>query len=151
MTPKQTRLARCVEQRLKKQSICSSNATLFDSDFLFLLLFIVVQAILQFFLDFGELVLHDADPSLRIFFLSCLSREFADPVVPETTLEFPNLNKRKLVTSYPTLLPQLFPLMLKLIAWNGEKLEKSFFVPSIGVSWVISSAIPISCRLTNSL
>ncbi|KAL6999344.1 hypothetical protein U1Q18_000504 [Sarracenia purpurea var. burkii] len=52
--------------------------------------------------------------------------EFADPVVAEATLDFLNLNKRKLLASFPTLLPQFFPLMLKLIAWNGEKLEKSF-------------------------
>ncbi|XP_058209237.1 uncharacterized protein LOC131322099 [Rhododendron vialii] len=83
-------------------------------------------AILQFFLDFGEVVLHDADPSLSTFFRSCSSREFADAVVAEATLEFLNLNKRKLLTSFPTLLPQFFPLMLKLIAWNGEKLEKLF-------------------------
>ncbi|XP_057506786.1 uncharacterized protein LOC130789980 [Actinidia eriantha] len=87
---------------------------------------LLLLAMLQFFVDFSEVVLHDADPSLRTFFRSCLSREFADPVVAETTLEFLNLNKKKLLTSFPTLLPQFFPLMLKLIAWNGEKLEKSF-------------------------
>ncbi|KAL6999346.1 hypothetical protein U1Q18_000506 [Sarracenia purpurea var. burkii] len=87
---------------------------------------LLLLAILQFFLDFGEVVLHDADPSLRTFFRSCLSCEFADPVVAEATLDFLNLNKRKLLASFPTLLPQFFPLMLKLIAWNGEKLEKSF-------------------------
>ncbi|XP_058220004.1 uncharacterized protein LOC131330445 [Rhododendron vialii] len=87
---------------------------------------LLLLAILQFFLDFGEVVLHDADPSLSTFFRSCLSREFADAVVAEATLEFLNLNKRKLLTSFPTLLPQFFPLMLKLIAWNGEKLEKLF-------------------------
>ncbi|XP_059664715.1 uncharacterized protein LOC132311042 isoform X2 [Cornus florida] len=83
-------------------------------------------AILQFFLDFGEVVLHDADPSLRTFFRSCLSREFADPVVAEATLDFLNVNKKKLLTSFPTLLPQFYPLLLKLIAWNGKTLEKSF-------------------------
>ncbi|KAH9803447.1 AP-5 complex subunit zeta-1 [Citrus sinensis] len=82
--------------------------------------------ILQFFLDFGEVVLHDADPSIRTFFRSCLSREFADPVVAEATLDFINVNKKKLLSSFPTLLPQFFPLLLKLIAWNGEKLEKAF-------------------------
>ncbi|KAJ4848498.1 hypothetical protein Tsubulata_003379 [Turnera subulata] len=87
---------------------------------------LLLLAILQFFLDFGETALHDADPSLRTFFRSCLSREFADPVVAEATLEFLNLNKKKLSTSFPTLLPQFFPLLLKLIAWNGERLEKSF-------------------------
>lgn len=35
---------------------------------------LVYQAILQFFIDFGEMVLHDADPSLKTFFRSCLSR-----------------------------------------------------------------------------
>lgn len=35
---------------------------------------ILLLAILQFFLDFGDVVLHDADPSLRTFFRSCLSR-----------------------------------------------------------------------------
>ncbi|KAH7546664.1 hypothetical protein FEM48_Zijuj01G0225600 [Ziziphus jujuba var. spinosa] len=87
---------------------------------------LLLLAILQFYLDFGECVLHDADPNLRTFFRSCLSREFADPVVAEATLDFLNVNKKKLITSFPTLLPQFFPLLLKLIAWNGEKLEKSF-------------------------
>ncbi|PKA53525.1 hypothetical protein AXF42_Ash009021 [Apostasia shenzhenica] len=87
---------------------------------------LLLLKILQFFLDFGEMVLHDADPSLRTFFRSCLSREFAEPVIAEATLDFLNLNKMKLINSYPTLLPQFFPLLLKLIAWNGEKLEKSF-------------------------
>ncbi|CAK7338388.1 unnamed protein product [Dovyalis caffra] len=87
---------------------------------------LLLLAILQFFLDFGEVVLHDADPSLRTFFRSCLSREFADPVVAEATLDFLNVNKKKILTSFSTLLPQFFPLLLKLIAWNGEKVEKSF-------------------------
>ncbi|KAL3508521.1 hypothetical protein ACH5RR_027922 [Cinchona calisaya] len=86
----------------------------------------LLLAILQFFLDYGDVVLHDADPSLRTFFRSCLSREFADPVVAEATLQFLNANKKKLLSSFPTLLPQFFPLLLKLIAWNGENLEKSF-------------------------
>ncbi|KAL8239226.1 hypothetical protein R6Q59_015793 [Mikania micrantha] len=87
---------------------------------------LLLLAILQFFIDYGEFVLHDADPSLRTFFRSCLSREFADPVVAEATLDFLNLNKRKILLSFPTLLPQFYPLMLKLIVWNGEKLEKPF-------------------------
>ncbi|PON61430.1 AP-5 complex subunit zeta [Parasponia andersonii] len=87
---------------------------------------LLLLAILQFYLDFGDVVLHDADPSLRTFFRTCLSREFADPVVAEATLEFLSTNKRKLLSSFPTLLPQFFPLLLKLIAWNGEKLEKLF-------------------------
>ncbi|XP_031377198.1 AP-5 complex subunit zeta-1 isoform X2 [Punica granatum] len=87
---------------------------------------LLLLAILQFYLDFGDVVLHDADPSLRTFFRSCLSREFADSVVAEATLDFLNANKKKLLVSFPTLLPQFFPLLLKLIAWNGEKLEKSF-------------------------
>ncbi|KAK4439826.1 hypothetical protein Salat_0317500 [Sesamum alatum] len=87
---------------------------------------LLLLAILQFFLDFGDVVLHDADPSLRTFFRSCLSREFADPVVAEASLEFLSSNKGKLLKSFPTLLPQFFPLMLKLIAWNGEKLENLF-------------------------
>ncbi|KAJ0966120.1 hypothetical protein J5N97_027258 [Dioscorea zingiberensis] len=89
---------------------------------------LLLLTILQFFLDFGEVVLHDADPSLRTFFRSCLSREFADPVVAEATLDFLKLNKNKLLISFPTLLPQFFPLLLKLIAWNGSKLENSFLM-----------------------
>ncbi|CAI0436495.1 unnamed protein product, partial [Linum tenue] len=87
---------------------------------------LLLLEIIQFFLDFGEIVLHDADPSLRSFFRSCLSREFADLTVAEATRNFLNVNKRKLLASYPALLPQFFPLLLKLIAWNGEKLLKSF-------------------------
>ncbi|CAA7394446.1 unnamed protein product [Spirodela intermedia] len=86
----------------------------------------LLLAILQFFLDFGEAVLHDADPSLRTFLRSCLSREFADPIVAEATLNFLNLNKTKIVRSFPALLTQFFPLLLKLIAWNGERLESLF-------------------------
>nr|POE80491.1 ap-5 complex subunit zeta-1 [Quercus suber] len=101
---------------------------------------LLLLVILQFYLDFGEMVLHDADPSLRTFFRSCLSRfmvstlqlilsgcsEFSDPAVAEATLDFLYMNKKKLLTSFPSLLPQFFPLLLKLIAWNGEKTEKSF-------------------------
>ncbi|XP_023536277.1 AP-5 complex subunit zeta-1-like [Cucurbita pepo subsp. pepo] len=87
---------------------------------------LLLLAILQFFIDFGEMVLHDADPSLKTFFRSCLSREFADPIVAEAVLEFLNVNRNKFLTSFPTMLPQFFPLLLKLIAWNGEKLEKLF-------------------------
>ncbi|CAH9075985.1 unnamed protein product [Cuscuta europaea] len=87
---------------------------------------LLLLAILQFFLDFGDLVLHDADPSLRTFFRLCLSREFADSAVAEATLCFLDENKRKLSSSFPAVLPQFFPLLLKLLAWSGEKLEKLF-------------------------
>ncbi|KMZ63989.1 hypothetical protein ZOSMA_38G00980 [Zostera marina] len=83
-------------------------------------------AILQFFLDFGEAVLHDSDPSLTAFFRTCLSQEFSDPLVGEATVDFIKKNKTKITNSFPSLLPQFFPLLLKLIAWNGEKVEKSF-------------------------
>ncbi|KAG6512954.1 hypothetical protein ZIOFF_031093 [Zingiber officinale] len=86
------------------------------------------NTILQFFLDFGEVVLHDADPSLKTFFRSCLSREFADPVVAKTTLDFLNLNKPKILSDFPTLLPQFFPLLLKLIVWNGKRLANAFMM-----------------------
>ncbi|KAI9083029.1 hypothetical protein K1719_034933 [Acacia pycnantha] len=84
---------------------------------------LLLLAVLQFFLDFGEVVLHDADPSLRILFRSCLSREFADPVVAEATLEFLIVNRKKFQSSFPNLLPQFFPLLLKLVAWHGERLD----------------------------
>uniref|UniRef100_A0A0E0PEE8 AP-5 complex subunit zeta-1 n=1 Tax=Oryza rufipogon TaxID=4529 RepID=A0A0E0PEE8_ORYRU len=87
---------------------------------------VLLLTILQFFLDFGEAVLHDADGSLRTFFRSCLSREFADPIVAERTLEFLIANKTKILSSFPTLIPQFFPLLLKLIASNGERLERKF-------------------------
>ncbi|KAJ6887062.1 hypothetical protein NC651_027427 [Populus alba x Populus x berolinensis] len=104
---------------------------------------LLLLAILQFFLDFGEVVLHDADPSLRTFLRSCLSREFADPVVAEATLDFLNVNKKKILTSFPTLLPQFFPLLLKLIAWNGEKLEKSFMKIFPGLMMSPGSFLPL--------
>ncbi|KAK3141445.1 hypothetical protein QOZ80_4BG0334040 [Eleusine coracana subsp. coracana] len=87
---------------------------------------VLLLTILQFFLDFGEAVLHDADGSLKTFFRSCLSREFADPVVAERTLEFIIANKKKILSSFATLIPQFYPLLLKLIASNGERLEKKF-------------------------
>ncbi|XP_073028203.1 uncharacterized protein [Primulina eburnea] len=52
--------------------------------------------------------------------------EFADPLVAEKTTEFFNSNKGKLLKSFPTLLSQFFQLMLKFIAWNGDKLEELF-------------------------
>ncbi|KAK3199534.1 hypothetical protein Dsin_022949 [Dipteronia sinensis] len=73
---------------------------------------LLLLAILQFFLDYGEVVLHDADPSLRTFYRLCLSREFADPVVAEATLDFLNSNKKKLLSSFPALLPQVFPALM---------------------------------------
>ncbi|CAM8955721.1 unnamed protein product [Rhodiola kirilowii] len=87
---------------------------------------ILLLAILQFFLDYGEVGLHDSVPSLQTFFRSCLSREFADPQVAEATLDFINSNMDKFLTLFPAILPQFFPLMLKLIAWNGERLLKPF-------------------------
>ncbi|XP_073026442.1 uncharacterized protein [Primulina eburnea] len=105
--------------RIFQRSVASISKTQTSNGLLLLV-------ILQFFLDFGDVILHDADPSLRTFFRSCLSREFADPDVAEKTLEFLNSNKGKFLRSFPTLLPQFFPLMLKLIAWNGEKLENLF-------------------------
>ncbi|CAD6342832.1 unnamed protein product [Miscanthus lutarioriparius] len=80
----------------------------------------------KFFLDFGEAVLHDADGSLKTFFRSCLSREFADPIVAERTVEFLVTNKTKILSSFPNLIPQFYPLLLKLIASNGERLENKF-------------------------
>ncbi|XP_075487846.1 uncharacterized protein LOC142527028 isoform X2 [Primulina tabacum] len=105
--------------RIFQRSVASISKTQTSNGLLLLV-------ILQFFLDFGDVILHDADPSLRTFFRSCLSREFADPDVAEKTLEFLNSNKGKFLRSFPTLLPQFFPLMLKLIAWNVEKLENLF-------------------------
>ncbi|KAM3389990.1 hypothetical protein ACQJBY_011880 [Aegilops geniculata] len=87
---------------------------------------VLLLTILQFFLDFGEAVLHDADASLKTFFRSCLSREFSDPIVAERTLEFLIANKTKILNSFPTLVPQFFPLLLKLIASNGDRLDKKF-------------------------
>ncbi|EES11468.1 uncharacterized protein LOC8066824 isoform X2 [Sorghum bicolor] len=87
---------------------------------------VLLLTILQFFLDFGEAVLHDADGSLKTFFRSCLSREFADPIVAECTVEFLVTNKTKILSSFPNLIPQFYPLLLKLVASNGERLESKF-------------------------
>jgi hypothetical protein len=40
-------------------------------------------------------------------FLSWCNREFADPVVAEHTLEFIIANKKKILSSFPTLIPQV--------------------------------------------
>ncbi|XP_028068454.1 uncharacterized protein LOC114271011 isoform X4 [Camellia sinensis] len=40
------------------------------------------------------------------------TRELLDPVVAEATLDFRNLNKRKLLTNFPTFLPQAWLLIL---------------------------------------
>ncbi|EFJ20551.1 hypothetical protein SELMODRAFT_108875 [Selaginella moellendorffii] len=87
---------------------------------------LVALAILQFFLDHGETVLHDADPSLRAFFRSCLVKQYADPAVAAATVAFLNHNKMKLLLSYSSVLPQFFPLLLKVIAWRDETLDTPF-------------------------
>lgn len=87
---------------------------------------LLLLAILQFFLDFGEAVLHDADPSLHTFFRSCLSRQYADATVAAATLKFLNQNKAKLMIAHPALLPQYFPLLLKVVAWDSSTLDKAF-------------------------
>ncbi|KAG0555278.1 hypothetical protein KC19_12G157900, partial [Ceratodon purpureus] len=73
---------------------------------------LLLLAILQFFLDFGEAVLHDADPSLHTFFRSCLSRQYADATVAAATLKFLNQNKAKLMIAHPALLPQMLALIV---------------------------------------
>uniref|UniRef100_A0A453D0Y8 Uncharacterized protein n=1 Tax=Aegilops tauschii subsp. strangulata TaxID=200361 RepID=A0A453D0Y8_AEGTS len=52
--------------------------------------------------------------------------EFSDPIVAERTLEFLIANKTKILNCFPTLVPQFFPLLLKLIASNGDRLDKKF-------------------------
>jgi len=87
---------------------------------------LLLLTILQFFLDFGEFVLHDGDPSLRTFFRSFLSRQYADPIVAAATIDFLNQNKTKLLLAHATLLPQYFPLLLKVVAWGSNSLDKPF-------------------------
>lgn len=59
--------------------------------------------------------------------------EFADPVVAKATLDFLNWNKKKILTSFPTLLPQvcseiqIFPAEMKEnLEPDGEKLVLNF-------------------------
>ncbi|KAF5948802.1 hypothetical protein HYC85_014759 [Camellia sinensis] len=61
---------------------------------------LLLLEILQFFIDFGEVVLHDADPN---------------PVVAEATLDFLNLNKRKLLMNFPALLPQIRKILSNIL------------------------------------
>ncbi|XP_057834901.1 uncharacterized protein LOC131045338 isoform X2 [Cryptomeria japonica] len=109
---------------------------------------LLLLAILQFFVDFGEIALHDADPSIRTFFRSCLSRQFTDPLVAMATFDFLNRNKIKLLSAFPSLLPQYFPLFLKLIAWNGEMLEKQFLALLPGLM-APGSFLPLFPALTD--
>ncbi|CAL5327917.1 unnamed protein product [Camellia sinensis] len=50
--------------------------------------------------------------------------ELLDPVVAEATLDFRNLNKRKLLTNFPTFLPQDLKIVSKCVS-------------SIDVSWSV--------------
>ncbi|KAJ7523876.1 hypothetical protein O6H91_18G066100 [Diphasiastrum complanatum] len=102
---------------------CCSASLLFHSTAGLLAL-----AILQFFLDHGDLLLHDSDPSLRAFLRSCLTRQFSDPAVAAATIDFLNQNKTRLLVSYTSVLPQFFPLLLKVIAWGDERLDDSFLL-----------------------
>lgn len=83
-------------------------------------------AILQFFLDYGDLVLHDFDLSLRTFFRSHLSRQYADPEVSAVTIAFLNANKLKLLLSHSSLLQQFYPLLFKVAAWGGKAVSDPF-------------------------
>ncbi|CAM6089955.1 unnamed protein product [Calypogeia fissa] len=87
---------------------------------------LILLAILQFFLDFGDSVLHDTDLSIRLFFRSCLSRLFADEAVAKATFDFLLLNKTKFLLAHTGILPQFFPLILKIAAWGQESLSNSF-------------------------
>ncbi|BBN01203.1 AP-5 complex subunit zeta-1 [Marchantia polymorpha subsp. ruderalis] len=102
------------------QRFCASGAAMRPSHGLILL------AVLQYFLDYGESVLHDSDPSLRQFFRSSLSRLYADPAVAKATLDFLNQNKTKLLLFHASLLSQFFPLLFKIIAWGDSKLDYAF-------------------------
>ncbi|KAA3452970.1 AP-5 complex subunit zeta-1-like [Gossypium australe] len=76
---------------------------------------LLLLGILQFFLDFGEVVLHDADPSLHTFIRSCLSR-----------LEKPFLKVLPGLVSPGSFLP-LFPSLMDLpiLVVALEKVERS--------------------------
>ncbi|KAJ0102406.1 hypothetical protein Patl1_04288 [Pistacia atlantica] len=57
--------------------------------------------------------------------------EFADPIVAEATLDFLNVNKRKLLSSFPTLLPQvlcdwIFSTVVKANSMEWRKIRKAF-------------------------
>ncbi|XP_039072243.1 AP-5 complex subunit zeta-1-like isoform X2 [Hibiscus syriacus] len=73
--------------------------------------------------SFNDPLLPSINLALPTDFSYC---EYANPAVAAATLDFLYVNKKKLLISFPNLLPQFFPLLLKLIAWNGEKLEKPF-------------------------
>ncbi|GBG92845.1 hypothetical protein CBR_g57501 [Chara braunii] len=68
---------------------------------------VVALAILKFFLDFGDVVLFDAEPAMHLFFRSCLSRQYADPAVADALRVFIMENKRKLSMSHSSILPQV--------------------------------------------
>lgn len=44
---------------------------------------------------------------MHLSYSNVVCSEFADPVVAEATLEFLNVNKKKILASFPTLLPQV--------------------------------------------
>lgn len=48
-----------------------------------------------------------SNQSTPVYYSDVVYSEFADPVVAEATLDFINVNKKKLLSSFPTLLPQV--------------------------------------------
>jgi AP-5 complex subunit zeta-1 len=48
------------------------------------------------------------------------ARQYADPTVAAATIDFLNQNKTKLLLAHATLLPQYFPLLLKVVAWGSN-------------------------------
>lgn len=82
---------------------------------------LLLLAVLRFYLHFGDEVLHDADKSLHTLFRSCLGRQYADPTVATAVLNFAVEEKAKLLAGHPQLLPQYFPLILKMLLCCGPK------------------------------
>jgi AP-5 complex subunit zeta-1 len=75
-------------------------------------------AVLQFYLNHGELVGFDPDPLFQPF-TNYLGTFFHDPIISFEALLFCRKNKKKLLTS-TNLFSLYFPPLLKIFAWNPE-------------------------------
>lgn len=62
---------------------------------------------MDLFEHYCEILFAISNQSTPVYYSDVVYSEFADPVVAEATLDFINVNKKKLLSSFPTLLPQV--------------------------------------------
>eukprot|EP00271_Cylindrocystis_brebissonii_P021648 TRINITY_DN7867_c0_g1_i1.p1 TRINITY_DN7867_c0_g1~~TRINITY_DN7867_c0_g1_i1.p1 ORF type:complete len:603 (+),score=123.93 TRINITY_DN7867_c0_g1_i1:318-2126(+) len=81
-------------------------------------------AVLRFYLQFGAELFHEGEAMLHAFFRLFLIKQFGDLATATASLAFLVEEKERLVEWHPVVLPQYFPLMLKLAVCHCPWLDR---------------------------